>query len=296
MSRSFKIMFLAIFETVIGSGQILAQSRPTDSVNRDVPVPRVIVSLKIYRNFLVVAEGQIGGVTGEQNLVLDTGVNPTIINVRLARQLGLADAQSTMAAVGRGIPTKIAILRDLSLGPMQVASLRVQVQDLSRLERDFGIPIAAIVGMDVLSKESFRLDYAAQQIEFGNVSGQGVPVAFDLRIGVALADVQLNGRSARMVLDTGSEEVVLFGGNFPGHFLATLHPAFLRGSSLSAQPLPVRELSILDIRIANQYFQANKAYLLPDSSDPVFDGLLGVRAVRCRAIEYDKDHRLMYLQ
>jgi predicted aspartyl protease len=297
LKRSWKILSLVVVWAVIGSVQAMAQSQRPASLNRsDVGPPRVLLPLRIYRDFLVAAEGQIGGVSGTQNVVLDTGVSPTIISSNVAKQLGLPTIASTMAAVGRSIPTKMAVLLELKLGPIHTVSLPVQVQDLSRLEHHIGIPIAAIIGMDVLSQSSFRLDYQRQQIEFGDVSDQGLPVAFDPQAGAAVTTVQLAGVTARLVVDTGSEHVVVFGRNFPVRQMFALRNTSSQGSNVGDQRLRVQEFAAPDLVIAGQHFPVNKAYLVPDSSDPSFDGLLGLRALGLRAIAYDRSRRQIYLQ
>ncbi len=77
-----------------------------------------------------------------------------------------------------------------------------------------GVPIAGIIGMDVLSKSNFRLDYDLSEIEFGDILHEGVAVRFDSRAGIAVANVRIAGKPARMLVDTGAEFVALLGGNF----------------------------------------------------------------------------------
>jgi hypothetical protein len=65
----------------------------------------------------------------------------------------------------------------------------VQVHDLSRLERELGIPLAGLIGLDVLSKASFRLDYENKKIEFADLSHKGIPVPFEARTSLAVVTV-----------------------------------------------------------------------------------------------------------
>ncbi len=60
----------------------------------------VRIPTKIYRNFLVVAEGQIGGAPECHNFVLDTGTSPSVINLKMLTQLGLKAAPSSTMALG----------------------------------------------------------------------------------------------------------------------------------------------------------------------------------------------------
>jgi hypothetical protein len=282
---------------------ILASSGPVNARNcrtnrdhcGDPGLPQTI-PLKIYRNFLVVAEGQFGGVSERQNFVLDTGTAPSIINIRLVRQIGLTTMSSKFTAVGKITSTQAAIIPEIELGPLRAASLPVLVQDLSQLERDWGIPIAGIIGLDVLSKASFHLDYDKKEIEFGDVSHQGIPVRFDARAGIAVAWVRLGGKDVRLLVDTGSDRVVLLGGNIAEVGWLALRNTSQWGTSLAGQDMHIQEFSAPDIILGGQHFSKDRAYFVPGSTDPVFDGLLGVRALGFRGLSYDQTGETIYLQ
>jgi len=251
--------------------------------------------VKIYRNFLVVAEGQFGGVPKQQNFVLDTGTAPSIINERLVRQLGLATMPSTITGLGKTVPTQAAVIPEIALGPILAVSLPVRVQNFSRLEGDLGIPIAGILGLDVLSKSSFHLDYDKKELEFGDSYDEGIPV-FLANTGVAVAVVRLGGKAVRMLVDTGSDRVVLFGGNFTETgWLAVRHTS-QSANSLIDQQMRIQEFSAFDITVGDRHFSKDRAYLIPGAADPVFDGLLGVRALGFRGLSYDPARRTLYLQ
>jgi hypothetical protein len=253
------------------------------------------IPLKIYRDFLVVAEGQFGSAPERQNFVLDTGTAPSIINERLVRQLWLATTSSTITALGKTMPTQAATIPEIKLGPIVAASLPVRVQNLSRLERDLGIPVAGIIGLDVLSKSSFHLDYEKKVIEFGDMSDDGIPVNLDASAGIAVALVRLGGRDVRMLVDTGSDRVVLLGGNFVEVGWLALRNTLRSGTSLLDE-MHVQEFSASEITLDGQHFSTRKAYFVPGSTDPVFDGLLGVRALGFRGLSYDQARGTIYLQ
>jgi hypothetical protein len=252
--------------------------------------------VRIYRNFLVVAEGQLGDVQQGQNFILDTGTAPSLLNASLVRQLGLATIPSTFRATGRSIPAEAAMIPAIELGPIRAVNLPMQVQDLSRLERDLDLPIAAVIGLDVLSKSSFRLDYDKKEIEFGGVSREGIPVHFDVRSSLAVAEVTIEGKPARVLVDTGSDKIVLFGGNFPDAGWLSLRNTSQSGASPVDQKLNVLVFSAADIILAGHHFSQDRAYFVPGSTDAIFDGLLGVRALGFRAVCYDQEDGTIYLQ
>ena len=255
-----------------------------------------VIPVKIFRNFLVIVEGQIGNATEKRNFILDTGTAPSIIDAKVVKDLGLPTVSSAFRALGKTIPAQAAIVPEIDLGPIRAASLPVRAQDLSRLERDFGIPIAGIVGMDVLSQSSFRLDYDKREIEFGEVSPSGIPVHFNARAGIAVAEMNIEGKEARVLVDTGSDRVVLFGGNFVEAGWLTLRNTSQSGASLADQEMRIQVFSAAEIILGGRHFSDVRAYFVPGSADPEFDGLLGLRALGFRDLSYDRANGTIYLQ
>jgi len=292
-----KIAYLLFLTTTLPlSGSVRAGNRrPNPDHYGDAGLQQTI-PLKIYRDFLVVVEGQLRGVPERQNFILDTGTAPSIVNSGLVRRLGLATAPSTSAMGGKTVPIQTAIVPEVQLGPIRAVSLTIQVQDLSRLERDLGEPIAAIIGLDVLSKSSFRLDYDKAEIEFDRPSQEGVPVRFDPGSGLAIAQVGLGSKTLRMLVDTGSNTFVLLGGNFADTRWVALRNTSQAASSLAEQGVRVQEFSAPDIVLGGLHFNQDRAYLVPDRADPVFDGFLGVRALGFRVLSYDQRSGTIYLQ
>jgi hypothetical protein len=99
-----------------------------------------------------------------------------------------------------------------------------------------------------------------------------------------------------MLVDTGSEFVVLLGGNFGDTGGLALRNTSKSGISLANQKMPIQEFSAPDIVLGGQHFSKDVAYLVPDAADPVFDGLLGVRALGFRSLSYDRARETIYLQ
>jgi hypothetical protein len=297
LSAKRKVVSLLLLGGFLASTGPLHAGRRRITADRDANAgPRQIIPFKIFNNYLPVVEAHLGGSPQPLNFVLDTGTAPSIINVTLVKQLGLATISATLADIGTLIPTQASTMPEIDLGPVRAVSLFVQVQDFSRLERDLGIPIAGIIGLDVLSKSSFRLDYDKRELEFGNISRVGIPVPFDASAGIAVADVRIQGRAARMLVDTGTDRVVLLGGNFADLGWLALRNTSQSGRSLVDREMPVQVFSAPDIILGEQHFSNERAYVVPGSKDPVFDGLLGLRALGFRGLSYDQARGTLYLQ
>lgn len=258
-------------------------------------------TVKIYKDFLVVMEGQIGdgqigGELRHLNFVLDTGTAPSIINETVVRRLRLPTSASSLTAIGTSIVTRSAVIPDLLLGSIHAEALPVKVKNLDRLERDLSIPVAGIIGMDVLSQSNFRLDYDKRNIEFGTYTDEGIPVRFDAHTGIAIADVIVEGRKVRMLVDSGSDRLLVLGGNLAGPLPFALRDTPEKGWGVADKTIPVQVFTARDIQLAGQHFSRENAYFLANGADPAFDGLLGVRALGFRGISFNQAQSKLYLE
>jgi predicted aspartyl protease len=283
-----------------------ANSTPNSPDQLAPHAPQKTIPIRLYRGFLVVAEGQFGSVLEHQNLLLDTGTSPSIINIDLAASLGLTKTSAILAALGKNSEVQGAILPEIEIGPIRVDSLPVVLSDLSRLEKDLGIPIAGVIGLDVLSRATFRLDYEKKSIEFGKFTQGGITVPLLEGSSIALAEVNWGGTSVRMLVDTGSDQLVLLGKQHPlsGFLSAALTGNGKTGSDSAgrtktaasvADRLTVQELPSAEIVLAGKKFSHAKAYWVPGSDTSDFEGLLGVRSLGFRLFSFDREHRTIHL-
>jgi hypothetical protein len=276
-----------------------ARSR-SSSDSPDDPTPQVqrkTVPVRIFRGFLVVVEGRFGSILQHQNFLLDTGTSPSIINKDLAGPLDLSKSSAILASVGRDSKVQAAILPEIEIGSIQAHSVPILLSDLSQLESDLGIPVAGIIGLDVLSKASFSLDYEKKSIQFGRFTPGGITVPLPEGSAVALAEVNWNGTPKRMVVDTGSEQLVLLGKEPP------LSGALRAGSAGDgatmaasvADRVTVQQLPPTELVLAGKKFSAAKAYWVPGSDASDSDGLLGIRSLGFRRLSFDSEHRTIHL-
>jgi predicted aspartyl protease len=286
----------ALAGLLLSSGPTNASPRAAKSRTTDEARHASRISVQIYRNFLVVAEGQIGGVPGPANFLVDTGATPSIVNSKVATQLGLATKPSFSIALGTRASAQMATLPEIDFGPIHATALPVLVADLSNFETDFGVAIAGIIGMDVLSKSDFTLDYDARRIEFGDVSREGIPIDYDAREGIAVASMKIGNKTLRMLVDTGSEFVVLLGGNFGEVGGLGLRNTSQSGASLAERKIRIQKFSASGIGLGDRKFDSDSVYFVPGKTDPAFDGLLGVRALGIRKLSYDRACETLYLE
>jgi predicted aspartyl protease len=260
----------------------------------DSSIPRGSIPVKVYRGFLVVAEGQIGGEVARRNFIIDTGTSPSILNIEAAKQLNLPLSHAKLSAIGRQSEILAATVPEIRLGPLQCLSMPVLVTDLRAVERDLNLPIAGILGMDILGKTSFRLDYGNQLIEFGEIAPSGIPVSLSTSADLPIAEIKIGGKLLHLLVDTGADRLVFFGPRPAAKISPNKANSLLQGSNVGGT-VPIRAVSPLDFEISGEHFHQD-AYFAPGSEEPLFDGLLSVHSLGIRVLSLDASRRVVYLQ
>jgi predicted aspartyl protease len=287
------IVTLAVLPTASPS----ALPREKDSqVSSGVQQP-IWVPLRLYRGYLVVVKGKLGDL-GEQNLLVDTGTAPSIVNARVARDLNLQVTQGRLAVLNNlRVPAGKAVLPRVEVGPIQITDLPVMVRDLTAEEKNLGFSIAAVVGLDVLAKSDFRIDYEAGRLVFGGPPRDGFAVPLNSDGPLPIIDMRLNQQSIRMLVDTGAAGLVLFETRAVNRVPVWQVTASRSTSNLSGDFL-VKEFTPGDIVIGGRQFVLKKAYLAPDQPDAgrPFDGLIGVGALGFKSIAFDFENHRVYLR
>lgn len=251
------------------------------------------IPVSVYNGYLPIVVGQIGA--KKLNFIIDTGTAPSILNARVAKKLGLQLTSSVLLSVGRQVRTESTVLRELYLGPIRVDALPVNVMDLSEWEKNLGVEVAGLLGMDVLGRTSFRLDYSQKELLFGAVNDreQGIPVQFSGSASLALADAKLQGRNVRLIVDTGSDVVVVFGRTWEEPSLIS-QPWAQEGTSVAEQ-VAARPIANPEMEIAGKQFHGPRTYCVPTAKGTGYDGFIGVRALKLRGISFDRQSQTLYL-
>src|SRR2546427_2999312 len=102
------------------------------------------VSFDLYGGYLVVVRGSLGKLE-KRNFIIDSGTNPSVLDERVARHLGLSGRKEKLRLVNREIDTTIVLIPSIRLGPLAQESMPMLVQDLSFFQRKLGVRIDARV-------------------------------------------------------------------------------------------------------------------------------------------------------
>jgi hypothetical protein len=157
------------------------------------------------------------------HVLLDTGTDPSAIDVGLARRLGLRTGGSGMGqgAVSDAVHFTEAVLPWLRIGELVVRDLFVPALDLS------GLPfrVDVVLGYNVLRQLSIRIDHRQRLLTLAHPD-LGVPALSDASVTLplsffehfpAIGDVEVEGRQILLAtIDTGSNGALTVGPDLAG--------------------------------------------------------------------------------
>jgi len=276
------------------SGPVLGQKfEPTTDQPRRQPGN---LEFRLHQDYLIVVEGNLGDLR-TQNLLIDTGTDPTILDKRVAQKLHLKLEPARIGMISHDVEAWRTVLPTCEVGPITCRNFNVLVQDLSFLERGLGTRIDAILGLDVLSSLSFTIDYRKARILFGVPEALDYKVAFESDPPLVLVVVTLNGKRTRLLVDTGASSLMLFKTRWFEKHERSKEAFFLRPKEVT------RESSNLGGELARQMTATNTslggvglgrqtAFLVDDhGTTGNFDGVFNPAGMGLKAISFDFESR-----
>ena len=221
---------------------------------------------------------------------MDTGACPSVVD-RNRHDLKLAEQPERVNLWNKSVQARQVIIPSLSLGPVRVESIPVLAEDLSFLQEALGVKVHAIVGLDVLRKSSFTINYRAKEILFGVPEALTYSVPFETDTPVVTVGMGFQDRRLRMVVDSGGPDLTLFRSRVLApiglHALGTETVADAGGTF---QRTKVR---IPELYIGKESVGAQTAFVVDDRKDDGddFDGVLGVRGLQFWKVAFDFENR-----
>src|SRR5215468_2975274 len=146
----------------------VTQKAPVISGNTPGRTSPVAIPFKLYQDHLIVVQGALGDLE-QLNFLIDTGSNPSAIDRKIAAKFGLRGTAAKLLLFNRSKNVDYAILPSMRIGPIRAVSVPGLVQDLSPVGDAMGLRIDAVVGIDVLSRSSFSIDYESKRMVFGAI-------------------------------------------------------------------------------------------------------------------------------
>lgn len=258
------------------------------------------VPFRLIDGWAIVVEGALGGLP-RQKMLIDTGAVPSAINIRLVKQLGLSGSSSELSLMNRSARVERMRVPGVRLGPVALEALDMVAIDLGRIEQALGTRIDAIIGLDLLSRQNFSIDYRHKKLDFAyRPTGAGV-IPFEIRqeAGGTYILIALESGSERLqiLLDTGTRDLMLFARRLRGS-LQQLRPRAQDFNLNAAGEDRLTEVEMPSVSLGPLSRRKQKAYVWATPEDQLrgFDGLLGPTAFGAVVVGFDFDRHVISLE
>jgi len=253
-------------------------------MSEDLAVP-----FKLHRGFLVIVKCSIGELP-DLSCIVDTGVTETVVDPSVVHRLSLETRPDHAVFLTQEATVDAVSLPFLKLGPIRTGSLAGIVTDLSSLMAKFGIRPDVLIGMDVLRRTNFVIDYKARQLSFSAVPPlvHSTSLVHDLRF--ALVESTIMGKRVLLQVDTGFPGLLLYGGwrGQPALAVKWENQVQSVAHTLVAASLPS------EVRIGNWHTQRLELAVISGPPDLFgFDGLIGPQALNAHRIAFDFENNLL---
>jgi Aspartyl protease len=237
------------------------------------------VPFKLYRGYVIVVRGSIGGLKN-LNLVVDTGAIPGVLDARIARRLHLQGRPERVDLPIKTLATERVTVPNVEVGPTHVDELSMIVQDLSFAEEALGTRVDGMIGFDVLGQFPFTIDYESRKLVFGPVDPSFViaPYSPDLPYAIVLLHVQQE--TLGILVDTGASNLVLFQRGVRNCRSAINTVGRETWVSMGGD-MPVAKAQLIDAYLGGMPWGQRVAYITENSTNqPIgLAGLLGTAAL-----------------
>lgn len=244
------------------------------------------IPFRLVQGFGIVVQGGIGELTN-LNFLVDTGAVPSVLSEKVASRIGVTGATGAFALLQDNIQAQYVTLDDLHFGSIRATKVAMVVVDLARFERLLGTRIDAIIGLDILGRQNFGIDYKHRRIVPG-LSGSArylapVEILTSSAAPYWVLPINLGSGTFRVLLDTGANQLGLFAGRAP---------QLDRG--LTAVPA-TKSVGPLLLAMGDMPLKKELAVVLDEPSGALqqLDGVLGPTALGISRIEFDWEHHCL---
>jgi predicted aspartyl protease len=157
------------------------------------------------------------GERGPYLAMIDTGTDPSGIDLALVKELGLKrGASGEIDGAGtQSVQATETVLPEITVGPVVAKNVEaLALPSIAKIAEKLGRPIRLVLGKSFLDKRIVQFDFPRRRLRFPGARPQGKPTAdravlsFRYEDDLLLTGVRIDGKPVRAILDTGSNGAV----------------------------------------------------------------------------------------
>lgn len=242
------------------------------------------VDVKLHDNYLIVAQCSVGN---QPNLVavVDTGATETIIDLQLVKLLSLTTKPDSATFTTRDIGVQAVAIPEVVFGPIRVHELPGIAADLSSLTHQLGIRPSILIGMDLLRRSPFLIDYHKKQMVFGQLPEMRHSAALLADSRLLLVKTAIEQQVLTLQIDTGLNGILIYGDRLHAPVMRSVnaHSAAFGGT------MPTDTASVARLQVGDWIGRQIPAAIAGEAPKNLheFDGLLGPTAIGAHRVGFD---------
>src|SRR5579859_2534418 len=247
------------------------------------------VPFKLQSGYLIVAKCSIGYLH-DLTAVVDTGVTETAVDLNVIKKLDLPTRPDAATFGTRDTKIHSVSIPEIDFGPVHVENLGGIAVNLSALTHELGVRADVLIGMDLLVRTNFIIDFKAKQLSFGELPSMAHSVPLLPGSRFALISANADGKLLRFQIDTGFNTILVYGNRL--HLLPS--EALDAHSGAFGRNIASRQGTVGELQIGDWKGRQITVFVTDDEPrDANFDGLLGPAAISARSIGFDFTHKMM---
>lgn len=260
-----------------------------------VPAPKkeqnAEIPFRLQQGYLIMVEGRLGTLE-HQNLLVDTGTSPSIIDKDVSAKLGLQGSPRGLSLFNKELNAETVLLPDLQLGPLHRSNFPAMVADLSEIGKKLGARVDAVIGLDVLGAMNFTIDYQKSRVLF-HASHERHSTSFAAGQQFITVNLKAGGRELHLLLDTGTPHLVLF--------KAALHDLDYNWSATTGAGQNISgtvsygTIILPQARLGGEDVGPQRVSVVATQKnvESNYDGLIGVSLLRPKRLSFDFDRQIL---
>jgi predicted aspartyl protease len=255
---------------------------------------------RLIDGWAVLVQGTLGGVPNRA-ILIDTGAVPSAISKEMAKKLGLLGSAEQVSVMNRAMNVERVRVPKVQVGPVAADAFEMVAADLGAIEQALHARLDAVIGLDLLARQNFAIDYRSKKLLFGRAVQSADSATFQLKHAAGgtyvLVPMESGGEKFQMLLDTGTKDITMFRPRLKG----SLQQIRLSSEDVTVNAggsSQINKVVIPLVRLGSISRKQQDAYVwtTPEAELRDFDGMLGPTALGAIAVEFDFDRNIMILR